>query len=243
VGFTLIELLVVIAIIAILAAMLLPALSGAKEKARQISCLNNHKQLVLGWQVYKDEANGRLVIDDTEPLANDTCWVRGDMSDPNQQTNLDLIRIGLLYPYVPNPAVFKCPDDLTMHVRSYAMQPQLAFYQYGGKTDAQLANGIPGYPPMYSENQMGKISSSATIVLLDESPLSINDTMCGILITGDRWWDFPATWHSRGCNMSFADGHVEHWKWADSRTLTVTSGATTANNPDLKKLQAAIGYR
>jgi prepilin-type processing-associated H-X9-DG protein len=123
------------------------------------------------------------------------------------------------------------------------MQPQLAFYQYGLQIDPQNANGMPGYAPMYSENQMGKTSASLTIVLLDENPLSINDTMCGIFITGDRWWDFPAIWHSRGCNMSFADGHVEHWHWMDTRTLTLTSGATTANNQDLKRLQASIGFR
>jgi prepilin-type processing-associated H-X9-DG protein len=96
---------------------------------------------------------------------------------------------------------------------------------------------------MYSENQMRKTSVSDTLVLLDENPLSINDTMCGIFITGDRWWDFPAVWHSRGCNFSFADGHVEHWRWMDARTVGLSSGATTLNNPDLKRLQASIGFK
>jgi prepilin-type processing-associated H-X9-DG protein len=164
------------------------------------------------------------------------------MSDASEQTNIDLIKMGLLYPYAPNPGVFKCPDDNTVHVRSYSMQPQLAFYQYGQKLDPQSANGFPGYPPMYLENQMVKISPALTLVFLDENPLSINDSMCGIFIAGNRWWDFPAVWHSRGCNLSFADGHVEHWRWMDARTLTLTSGETTANNSDLQRLQAVIGY-
>lgn len=244
-GFTLIELLVVIAIIAILAALLLPALSSAKEKARQISCLNNHKQLVLAWTLYKNDNNGRLAIDDTESLGTTyPAWVFGIESTATDATNVNLIKQGQIYQYIPNVAAYKCPDDLTQHLRSYSMQPQLAFYQYGQPTDAQAANGISGYSPMYTESQMLKVPVSSTLVLIDENPLSINDGMLGILITGNIWWDFPAVWHSGGCNMSFADGHVEHWHWQDSRTLAITaSGISTPDNPDLIKLQASIGYR
>ncbi len=243
-AFTLIELLVVIGIIAILAALLLPVLSTAKEKGRQISCLNNHKQLALAWTLYKDENNGLLVIDQNGSTGtNLPSWVDGFISDPLEATNTDMIKAGLLYPYIRNLNSYKCPDDQTIHDRSYSMQPQLSFYQSGVKVDPQSVNGYPGYPPMYSETQMKAISASLTLVFLDESPLSINDCMCGILIKGDMWWDFPAVWHSRGCNFSFADGHVEHWKWMDPRTLTITSPSTTTpNNQDLQRLQAAIGY-
>jgi prepilin-type N-terminal cleavage/methylation domain-containing protein/prepilin-type processing-associated H-X9-DG protein len=238
-AFTLIELLVVIAIIAILAAMLLPALSAAKEKGRSIYCLNNHKQLVLAWSLYKDENNGYLVIDDTNNgLTNYVCWTQGDIGYAIEATNTDLLKLGLIYKFAANNNIYRCPDDQTTHMRSYSMQPQLAFYQYGIKTDPQPA----GYPPMYRESEMDHLSASQTIVFLDENPLSINDSMCGIVITGNSWWDFPAVWHSQGCNFSFADGHVEHWRWQDSRTLSVVSGSVTPNNPDLERLQASIGW-
>src|SRR5258706_1380722 len=239
-AFTLIELLVVIAIIAILAAMLLPALSSAKEKANQVRCISNHKQLVLAWCLYEDENNGHLVLNDTQGVAYPS-WIQGDMSTATGVTNTGLIQMGLIYPYIKGAGVYRCPTDKTDDVRSYSMQPQLAPYMFGKAVDPQAMNSIPGYPAIFSEKQMRRISTSHTLAFLDESPPSIHDGFLGIFATGDRWWDVPAAWHSRGCNFSFADGHAEHWRWMDARTRMATSGTTTANNQDLQRLQAAIG--
>jgi prepilin-type N-terminal cleavage/methylation domain-containing protein/prepilin-type processing-associated H-X9-DG protein len=242
-GFTLIELLVVIAIIAILAAMLLPALSSAKERANQIRCLSNHKQLVLAWSLYKDDNSGRLVVDDPWGGTNYPSWVYGNMLIPLDATNAALVRSGLLYPLIPNVGAYHCPSDKTSSLRSYSMQPQLSLYQNGQPFNGQAAYGIPGYPTMYTETQMRIPVPTATIVFLDESTATLNDGWFFLSATGDTWYDLPTTRHSRGCNFSFADGHAEHWRWVDPRTLSLTYQCLTANNPDKKRMQAAIATK
>lgn len=265
-GFTLIELLVVIAIIAILAAILLPVLDKAKQKALESSCLNNHKQLALSWSIYKNDNNGYLVIDDpvqsssggdTLGGTNYPSWVFGDMTQPTQATNASMIQQGLLYPEINNVSTFHCPADqapqtvygeTVPHIRSYAMQPQLAPFYLG--TNWIIA---PSYPPMYVENDIRETSPSGTVVFLDENPLTINDGYFAIPVAGSPWaGDLPAYWHDNGDNFSFADGHAEHWHWLDARTCTPPNLANLAGSgpnsgsapyPDLTRLQACLGYR
>jgi prepilin-type N-terminal cleavage/methylation domain-containing protein/prepilin-type processing-associated H-X9-DG protein len=242
-GFTLIELLVVIAIIAILAAMLLPALSNAKEKGRQACCRANHKQLSLAWFMYHQDNNGWLVIDDPWGGTNHPSWVYGVMTSPLEATNTALIQRGLLYPYVPNAGVYRCPTDRSGNARSYSMQSQLACYFNGVRYDPNAGIGIFGYPAMYLESQMTRIAPALTMVFLDQAPPSINDGFFAIPAIGPIWSDVPAVWHSQGCNFSFGDGHAEHWRWRDPRTLTLVNSAITANNPDMERMQACLGYQ
>ena len=241
-GFTLIELLVVIAIIAILAALLLPALSSAKEKGYQTKCLSNHRQLAIAWYAYKDDNSGNFTVNETQGISYPS-WVQGNVALPTDATNAALIQLGQLYPYLRGIGVYRCPDDQTQHLRSYSMQSQLAPYMFGAPIDAEALNGMPGYPGLFKETQLKRLSTANTIVFVDEAPNSINDGFLGVFITKPTWWDVPASWHSRGCNFSFADGHAEHWRWVDPRTWKALSGDSAANNPDLLRLQASIGYQ
>ena len=247
-GFSLIELLVGIAIVAILAALLLPALSAAQKRARRLGCLNNLKQLQTAWLSYAHDSDDRLC-----PIA----WVPGDMNSPEDATNTALLEEGPLYAYCKSTKVCKCPADVrpnsksqVVTVRSYSINT----YLNGFDISADLAEVDGEYRVETRLSQIASPAPARRIVFVDESQNSLDDCNFGLLpsMLGtdhaevDHWYNYPAARHSNGAAFSFADGHVAAIQWrgpllkaleAEGPPGNYTTELTGADLNDLRQVQ------
>jgi prepilin-type processing-associated H-X9-DG protein len=249
-GFTLIELAVVIATIAVLVAVLLPALAGTRPNTQAFQCLENQRRLILAWQMYAQDNNDILPPNDY-PYATAVTrdgfiknWAFGTMYKILDAINANILvdpQLTCLALYNTNPAVYKCPADISLfqghqRVRSVSMNSAVGtiWYSAAGYPGAN-GNGRPGGSPVgggwltgpsYTSpdanlyRTYGKTSSftvpgpSSTWVIADENPDTINDGSLAVSM-GQIIVDFPANYHGGGASLGFADGHAEIHKWVD----------------------------
>lgn len=244
-GFTLVELLIVIAIIGVLSSILLPALAKSRDRAQGILCLNNIRQLTVGWIVYADDHEGKLAYNlaANSQVAMDQNWVNNVLTwglDSDNTNAAALVATGL-GPYTKSAAIYRCPSDHVLsdvqnragwsaRVRSYSMNGMV------GDDGNFISSGQNVNNPAYV--QFVKYSSfprpADIFTFVEEHPDSINDG--SFLNSAEppgrqgsyfQWWALPASYHDGSASFSFADGHAEshHWRSASTKPAARPQGA------------------
>lgn len=234
-GFTILELLVVIALIGFLAAILLPALSQARNRAQAIFCLNNTRQLHLAWRVYAEDHNGKLAYNLGGPSTSLSSlqhtlnnWVNNYLTWDLQQDNTNAVTLteAGLGPYTAGAAqIYRCPSDDVLsvpqksagwkaRVRSYSMNAMVGDAGVISMSGSNTNN--PGYAQFFSDAAIP--NPSEIFVFLDEHPDSINDGYFIDKAYVSKWYSLPASYHNGAAALSFADGHSELHRWVNNTT-------------------------
>jgi prepilin-type N-terminal cleavage/methylation domain-containing protein/prepilin-type processing-associated H-X9-DG protein len=238
-AFTLIELLVVIAIIAILLAILMPALNRVKEQGKRAACLSNLKQLQLAWDMYATENDENVVNgeaygggDGTAPIPTggihkgERWWTGDDIGDFWQGINLpeeiqkQAIRAGALFPLCKNETLYRCPTGVRDEFRTYTITDAINGLRragtYTGNVGARNGRTVLW---IKKRTEFSVPGPAHRIVFLDEG--RITPDSYATHYQNERWWDPPFVRHGDGTNVSFADGHADYWKYMGSKTLEI----------------------
>jgi prepilin-type N-terminal cleavage/methylation domain-containing protein/prepilin-type processing-associated H-X9-DG protein len=242
-AFTLIELLVVIAIIAILMAILMPALNRAREQGKRAACLSNLKQLTLSWIMYADDNDDRIVngeahwaptadpvapVPTSGPHKGERYWVGNDCASNYQlgeqrpqDIQIQAIRLGALFTYCKNEKLYRCPTGIRGEMRTYTTGYGMngcfdATGTYSGNKGARVGKTVL---MVKRRTEITVPAPAYRLVFLDEGRITPDSYAIHYVIP--QWWDPPFVRHGDGTNVSFADGHSDYWKYRGAETIKV----------------------
>lgn len=248
-GFTLVELLVVIAIIALLMAILMPALNRARELGRRSVCLGNLKQLALAWIMYTDENAGNLIRGiggDDKPSPTDPSiiieksWVGDVNPSASIQGQEDQLRVGAIWNYAKNEKVYRCPAGKVKNQLTYAIVDSMnGTIQTDADTDQ-----------VWCSNRGDISKASERIVFVDVGEALWNNDRIEsyhVAYNSQNWIHWPPVRHRDGVTVSFADAHSVYWKWRGNDTIDYGRNSTMNQAPitmegaaDLREMQKAV---
>ena len=236
------ELLLVIGVIAVLAALLMPALAAAQARGKRTACLDNLKQSALSFQMYTADNDGKLAQNYPLGPAGSNSWVLGDMKVSVDSTNKTLIRRGKFYPYASQVTLYRCPADPSRtgdapRVRSYSMNGWI------GSRYMETYPRAYGFRTFVRDSELAEAGPAKLWVIIDEHEASIDDAW--FLVTMDDsqpFASFPATRHAGSYGLNFADGHAEFYKLQEPES-EVAAGQISAQNSDWQRLKQVTTIR
>lgn len=250
-GFSLLELMAVMVILSVLVGLLSSALNHTRTRSYRIQCLDNLRQLGLAWMMYADDNEQRLALNQTDPTPvhrriywrrnHTNSWVVGS---PLEDLNDSGIRAGSIFPYTLDPQLYRCPMDGSSVPRNKDLARSRSY-----SMNVYLAGDNAGQDPRVKlkYNELISPKSDDVFVFIEEHESSI--WIGGFVVNpGDnpvykgKWISTPADRHYQGANLTFADGHVEFWKWFTPKTTNLFNFASTSSREltDLLRLQNSL---